>query len=337
MTTYQRHGEACGLWDSSASQSLSAGDPGELSAHPRSSPPFESGAPPFPAPEGDAAPSAQGDVPDGLPPARSTSQAPGSPASVVTTHARGADGVTASAPGHDEGGQPYIKTRVHDINVIQVPLDEQMTGSPRGAVDVPEPALASPRPVRSSIREMLNRFRIELAGIVTRVAALQDEQSAQAQLRAVFMETAARNRQLEEQFYEHEVLGGISRMLIGLADCARDVRARLTRNVERDAILPVAEVCTSCASVLEYIDLHIVNIHTSLTTLGVESYTIPGPDFNPMFQRCVARVPVLEQRRHGEIASRVAPGYRRNGHVIRHEQVRVCVVAHDALPAQTGD
>ena len=337
MATNRQSREARDREHIKASQSAGAGDEGRLPANSISSRPFESGNSLPPGPESDAALAPEGHSPHDGPSPRSMAEAIGWPASVTPTEACRADATTGPPSAREEGSQLDTEGSVTNPNVTPAPPDEPVAGQLPGSVDAPVPASASPEAVLPGVRDVLAEFRTELAGIVKGVAALQDAQSAHAQLGAAYMEIAARKRQLEEQFYEHEVLGGISRTLISLADRARDVRARLARTLERDAALPAAEVCTSCASVLEYIDLHILDIHTSLTTLGVECYAIPGPQFDPLLQCCLARVPVSDQRRHGEIAGRIAPGYRRNGHVIRHEQVRVYVVAHDATPALKGD
>jgi len=216
------------------------------------------------------------------------------------------------------------------------PLTDQAEAPGSDAGSEHSATLAFVRAALAGACAELAPLRRALTDLAAHTARLGEVQAAQAQRDAAVVRVAERNRQLEESFFEQELLPGVVRPLISLADSARDKRARLVRHAERHVALPATDVCATCTSVLEYFDLHVLDIHTSLATLGVECYTNPEPRFAPTLQRCFTVVPVQDPAQHGMIASRVAPGYRRNGHIIRPEQVRVCVVTHDAMPAHTG-
>jgi hypothetical protein len=184
--------------------------------------------------------------------------------------------------------------------------------------------------------EELIGIRQALTGIAADTAKLTECLAGQATQSAAVAQLAERNRQLEEHFFEQELLPAVVRPLIGAVDRAHDVHARMCRTLARHATLPGAYVCASCATVLEYLDLHVLDLHTSLTALGVDSFTLPDPRFDPLQQQCFGRVATWDVARVGTVAERIAPGYRRNGYVIRREQVRVYVTASDAASTTTG-
>ena len=66
-----------------------------------------------------------------------------------------------------------------------------------------------------------------------------------------------------------------------------------------------------------------------LAVLGAQAFTHPGTEFDPTSQTCIERCASRNGSVPGEIASRLQPGYRRDGRVLRPECVAVFVQTHD--------
>ena len=155
-----------------------------------------------------------------------------------------------------------------------------------------------------------------------------------ADLRALLVSTAARNRELEEHFFEREVMDGLCHTLISFADRAREVCASVKRRVDRWRSSPTARACPTCSKLSVYLKLHGRDVQATLTTLGVEAYTDPSEQFDPAAQHCVAAIAAIEPQLHGTIARRIAPGYRRNGRILRREQVHVFTAVAPKAPTK---
>lgn len=133
------------------------------------------------------------------------------------------------------------------------------------------------------------------------------------------------NRDLREQFHEREVLLPLFRSLIGIADRCSDETAKLRVALSGQASALPLEAVLAIRHVLQAREADRVELEALLAAYGVEPYRQEADRFSPGAQKCIQRVPTQRRERHEQVATRLLPGYRRSGTVLRPECVAVYV------------
>lgn len=140
------------------------------------------------------------------------------------------------------------------------------------------------------------------------------------------LNTTAEDRQrLQQQLVDREIVRPVAMGLIGMLDQIRGDLRQLDADMERAphvASHGLPDVRPHLRQLREA-DFH--HIQTILHNLGVEEFTSESPQFDPTTQKRIHSRPCTDGQRHGDIARRVLPGYRRDGLLIRRELVDVYV------------
>ncbi len=137
------------------------------------------------------------------------------------------------------------------------------------------------------------------------------------------------------QFHEGEFLNLIFRSLIPIADRCRQETDRLLTILKgygsdkyRDA------VSLSIRQLIDAREADLIEVEAVLATFGVERFQHLRNQFDPSLQKCIQRIETSKPERHQRIASRVLPGYHRDGKkVVRRELVSVYVFVN-SMPEQ---
>ena len=146
---------------------------------------------------------------------------------------------------------------------------------------------------------------------------------------AVHAEMLNRLRALEEQQFQNDTLHPLLFMLIGIADRCRDQEEALRRSLARARERGSKTQVQSLRYLISCRRGDRVEIEERLAGLGTQAFTHPGTEFDPTSQTCIQRCASRNGSIPGEIASRLRPGYQRNGRVLRPECVGVFVHSHD--------
>ena len=160
------------------------------------------------------------------------------------------------------------------------------------------------------LKEMSSEIGEELERIHTEDGMLQDLHMA--------------HKKLSEDFHERETLAPVFHTLIGIADrCYQQIALAKT---EQASLGPTAEA-GRLSSLIGSREADLIEIESRLADFGVQRYLSTKEDFNAKIHKCVQRRKTGDASRSGRISSRLLPGYRRNGKIVRPECVSVYVFA----------
>ncbi len=144
-------------------------------------------------------------------------------------------------------------------------------------------------------------------------------------------------RGLREQFHEREVLKPLFGALIRIADRCRQEIARQRGSLAHGAENCAPDIEIGLRSLLRARKADLVEIEACLATFGVLPFRCHDARFNPAFQLCTKPVPTNDPELVDRIATRLLPGYRRDGSIMRSECVNVFVVTHAKKKEVTRD
>jgi molecular chaperone GrpE (heat shock protein) len=152
----------------------------------------------------------------------------------------------------------------------------------------------------------------------------------------VLTEMHDRCRKLNEQYYQHEVLGPVLLTIIGIADRCRQQTARLREMLDKHSDTGNQAALLAIRQILDARTADRLEIESLLANYGVEPYENPDEAFEASLQRCVSRLECKSVKLHGRICQRLLPGYRRHGKVLRQEYVSVHICTEDKATPNTG-
>lgn len=185
-----------------------------------------------------------------------------------------------------------------------------------------QPTTGADGPPDQRVPGCLDVLSTQLAGMLeSQTALLVEVQQLSAQDR-VLTDLQDQCRFYRERFFEREVLDPVLRGLIGLADRIRRDIGRLRNLVTSHA---KGTGTLALTQILEMRQADLIEVETLLAGLGTEPFIHPEDGFNASVQTCRGRVTTSEPSRHGRIADRLLPGYRREDRVVRRELVKVYV------------
>ena len=172
-------------------------------------------------------------------------------------------------------------------------------------------------PIRTVIVE-LGELRQELASMAEKLTQVAGQSAALEQL-------ASQNRLLGERHHQREVLGVVFHTLIGMRDRTCQAQLHLKRQLRSAGAVGHTRRFARLEAASKEKEADAVVIAQVLAQFGVEPFTEPPNTFVPSTQHCLQRVKTSDSARHGQIARRLAAGYRRGDTIIRREQVSVYV------------
>lgn len=177
----------------------------------------------------------------------------------------------------------------------------------------------------NSLSETLEGLTTEVRNRQEQIVRIHDEISRPKIEEQVLTEMHERNRELSEDFHEREVLNPIFLLLIGISDRCRQqaAKAREVADLQADSRNASALVALKKIQLAREADR--IEIESALANYGVEASESLDDVFNPETQKCIERIETSIVARHGKVASRLLPGYQRNGKTIRQEYVAVYV------------
>lgn len=164
----------------------------------------------------------------------------------------------------------------------------------------------------------------QLRAIDARIIMLGREIERIGKVQISNQQLAAECATLRQQLIDLEILAPMLRGLVGLADRARrDVTTMLdwkrgpgaSSDSDSDPFGLAIEARRSDRTEIEAL----------LAMYGVQSFRNPSQRFEAHCQKCLERVLTRDPQKHGRIAQRMLPGYRRGAVVLRPEYVAVFV------------
>lgn len=169
-------------------------------------------------------------------------------------------------------------------------------------------------------QEIIAQLHERLSPLLTELA----EQIKQAQIeKHVIEKLSRRNTELEEQFYQNQVLLPIFLTLIGIIDrCRQKIQA--LKHSQR-LLTPKSVPEKQISYLIEARKADQIELENILASHGVELYQNPDCIFDPTTQRCLSRIETSESGKINMLAARILPGYRRDGKILRKECVHVYV------------
>lgn len=141
----------------------------------------------------------------------------------------------------------------------------------------------------------------------------------------VLTEISARHRELSEQHHERDFLNPVFHAQIRMADRCRQNTAKLEEILAKQVGSSNRAVILATRAILEAREADRVEIESLLANYGVEPFENPGVMFDPAVQKCIRREGCDDPGRHGQIARRLLPGYKRYDKVLRKEYVNAYV------------
>ena len=192
-----------------------------------------------------------------------------------------------------------------------------------------EPGTSQKTSRATAIQTALADMAQRLADLTTHITSLNEAHGAvKARLeqcateQRVLSEMHDECRALRERHHERELLYPMFRALIGIADRCRGELHKLRQLDEacgRDLSIDVAIRYMVVSRKADLVETEAV-----LARFGVESYQHHDSLFDPRLQKCVKRIASPHRTKHGRLAGRLLPGYRRGEATIRPECVSVC-------------
>lgn len=141
---------------------------------------------------------------------------------------------------------------------------------------------------------------------------------------AVITELSIRHKELNEQFYEREVLSPVLFCLIAIADRCHQQIKELQKVLSKHAQSKNEAGITAIKYLIDARKGDLVEAENTLAKYGVESFKNSSQKFDPATQKYIDTMPSEQTEQHGLIAQRLLPGYKRYEKVIRKE----CVVVY---------
>lgn len=176
-----------------------------------------------------------------------------------------------------------------------------------------------------AMAEKLEEIKQNMAVQREQLAGFQVELGQLTLERQMFTHMQEQNRQYAEQFYEREFLSPFFLTLIGIADRCREQATRLRRAMAATAQSRDVEMSLLLKSLIESREGDRIEIEEMLANHSVESFQNCSGKYDASVQKCIRQECTEDPRQHGIIARRLAPGYRRNGRILRQEHVSVFV------------
>jgi hypothetical protein len=147
----------------------------------------------------------------------------------------------------------------------------------------------------------------------------------------IIADLSTRYRDLNERFYEREVLLPVVYCLIRVADgCRQQIDKYEHMHAKRAAGKKAIRFIIDCRKA------DLVQVEQALANLGVESFEHHGCQFDPSLQKCISRIECQDRAVESHVAQHLLPGYMRNGRVTRKEYVNVYVVNNKMNNANNG-
>ncbi|MFA6186472.1 MAG: nucleotide exchange factor GrpE [Phycisphaerae bacterium] len=169
-----------------------------------------------------------------------------------------------------------------------------------------------------------NDLTAKIAEIGSKLDLLIPEVKELKASEAVIAELSARHKELNEQFYEREVLSPILFCLIAIADRCHQQIKELQKVLGKHA---QSKNELGIAAIKYLIDARkgdLVEIENILAKYSVESFKNSDQKFDPVSQKYIDTSPCEQAEQNGLIAQKLLPGYKRYEKVIRKE----CVVVY---------
>ena len=226
-----------------------------------------------------------------------------------------------------QGPSICTETARSDNTETARPLDAD--GSENGSM----PENSHP-PDNPSVEQVCTRLQCVSNGIkscqekLSHLACAIDELGAADQ---IITDLSTRYRDLNERFYEREVLLPVVYCLIRVADgCRQQIQKYEQAHAKH------ADGNKAIRFVVDCRKADLVQVEQALANLGVESFEHDGRSFEPSLQKCISRIESEDQTVEGLVAQHLLPGYMRNDRVIRKEYVNVYVPSNKTNNVKNG-
>ena len=170
---------------------------------------------------------------------------------------------------------------------------------------------------------VLHPLGTQLLRLCESIERLTSAVATHNELTPVLASLSDRCRQLTERSYEREYLQPIFSALIDIVARRSDLAERMKALAELPAIANQPEISLHLRMLADVNTADRVDIENLIARFGVEAYQAESARFDPETQQSSGSIETNDSSRHGSIAERVCPGYRRNGDIVRRERVRV--------------
>ncbi|MFH1211329.1 MAG: nucleotide exchange factor GrpE [Candidatus Woesearchaeota archaeon] len=172
--------------------------------------------------------------------------------------------------------------------------------------------------------DKLDAIAIKITEIGSKLDLLVPEVKELRASETVIAELSARHKELNEQFYEREILSPILFCLIAIADRCHQQIKELQKVLGKHSQSRNETGITAIKYLIDARKGDLVEIENMLAKYGVESFKNSSQKFDSALQKYIDTMPSEQPEQHGLIAQRLLPGYRRYEKVIRKE----CVVVY---------
>jgi len=176
--------------------------------------------------------------------------------------------------------------------------------------------------------EWLEGIFEELKGCEEQISQLAQQIAELKAAEKIIIDLSNRNKDLNEQLIEREIILPTILRLIYMADNCREQIGKFQKICDRSAGSQNEAALKILKFTIETRKANLTEFEDILANMAVESYQHHEDIFSPSLQKCINRVECAEQSLQAHIAGRLRPGYMRNGKIVRKECVDVYVLSN---------